>query len=53
MSGDRQACLDAGMSDYLAKPIVSDRLAEVVARHLRARAAGEWRADAVIESSTT
>ena len=39
MSGDRQACLAAGMSDYLAKPIVSDRLAEVVARHLRTRAA--------------
>ena len=34
MAGDRQACLAAGMSDYLAKPIVGDRLAELVARHL-------------------
>ena len=53
LSGDREACLAAGMSDYLAKPIASDRLAEVVARHLRAGAAGDLRAGAVIEASTT
>ena len=35
---DRQACLAAGMDDFVAKPIVPERLAEVVARCLQARA---------------
>ena len=30
---DRQACLDAGMDDYLAKPIHSAQLKEMIARH--------------------
>jgi signal transduction histidine kinase/DNA-binding response OmpR family regulator len=34
LTGDREACLVAGMSDYLAKPITGARLAEAVARHL-------------------
>jgi CheY-like chemotaxis protein/HPt (histidine-containing phosphotransfer) domain-containing protein len=34
MGGDRDACLAAGMTDYLAKPITSIALAEVLARHL-------------------
>jgi signal transduction histidine kinase/DNA-binding response OmpR family regulator/HPt (histidine-containing phosphotransfer) domain-containing protein len=34
MDGDRQACLAAGMNDYLAKPINTARLAEVVGRHV-------------------
>jgi PAS domain S-box-containing protein len=34
MSGDREKCLEAGMSDYLAKPIDSARLAEVLQKWL-------------------
>ena len=34
MEGDAQRCLDAGMSDYLTKPIEPDRLAASLARWL-------------------
>jgi len=39
MQGDRQKCLDAGMNDYLAKPISSGELAEVLNRWLPPEAA--------------
>jgi CheY-like chemotaxis protein/HPt (histidine-containing phosphotransfer) domain-containing protein len=34
LSGDHEACLAAGMSDYMAKPITGARLAQTLARHL-------------------
>ena len=34
LTGDREACITAGMSDYLAKPITGSNLAAMLARHL-------------------
>jgi CheY-like chemotaxis protein len=33
MVGDRQRCLDAGMDDYISKPIRTDELSELLERH--------------------
>lgn len=38
MQGDEESCLAAGMSDYLRKPIVLERLAEKIAAWLARRA---------------
>ena len=35
MAGDRQRCLDAGMDDYLSKPVARDQLDGVLRRWLR------------------
>lgn len=34
MKGDREKCLEAGMNDYLAKPLTLDRLSEALERWL-------------------
>lgn len=34
MQGDRQKCLDAGMDDYISKPIDPDQLRKVLHQHL-------------------
>lgn len=34
MQGDRERCLDVGMDDYISKPILIDRLAEIMQRYL-------------------
>ncbi len=36
MQGDRQKCLDAGMNDYLAKPVDMKNLKEAISRNLTA-----------------
>jgi len=38
MEGDRERCLQAGMDDYLPKPVTFDALREVLARWLPALA---------------
>jgi len=33
MAGDRERCLDAGMDNYLSKPVAASTLLELVARY--------------------
>jgi PAS domain S-box-containing protein len=35
MKGDRERCIEAGMDDYISKPIRAQKLAEVIERFLR------------------
>ena len=39
MAGDRQLCLDAGMDDYLTKPLLRSQLAAVLEKYLAVRPA--------------
>ncbi len=32
MEGDRQRCLDAGMDDYIAKPVKAEKIEEAIVR---------------------
>jgi CheY-like chemotaxis protein len=41
MTGDREACIAAGMDDYLAKPVKSGALRDTLARYLNPGAATE------------
>jgi CheY-like chemotaxis protein len=36
LTGDREKCIEAGMDDYLAKPIELDQLEAMLKKHLRA-----------------
>ncbi len=36
MKGDRESCLDAGMDDYIAKPINREELQQVIERVIKA-----------------
>ncbi|MEL4893028.1 ATP-binding protein [Xanthomonas protegens] len=53
MAGDRQRCLDAGMDDYLSKPLDRARLEDCLQRWLPAQPAAAPEADAAVNGSAT
>jgi two-component system, sensor histidine kinase and response regulator len=51
MAGDRDRCFQAGMSDYISKPVELDKLAGMLERWLAAPSNGEGLAATVSEST--
>ena len=51
MAGDREKCLDAGMDDYLAKPIQPAQLSELLSKWLIKTEIGEERLDTKVEKN--
>jgi len=49
MSGDRERCMDAGMDDYLSKPLSLSELAEVLSKWLTQETSAVRRPEAVAE----
>jgi CheY-like chemotaxis protein/HPt (histidine-containing phosphotransfer) domain-containing protein len=49
MSGDRERCIDAGMDDYLSKPLSLSELAEALSKWLTQKTRAVWRREAVAE----
>ncbi|MCP4713500.1 MAG: PAS domain S-box protein [Deltaproteobacteria bacterium] len=52
MKGDRQRCLDAGMDDYISKPVDPEELLRVIEKYLFARKS-EYKAAAAAEAQVT
>jgi CheY-like chemotaxis protein len=38
MTGDRERCLEAGMNDYITKPVKIEELQSAISRHFGAKA---------------
>jgi len=44
LKGDRERCIEAGMDDYVSKPIQPDKLLEAIERHISASTPGKPKA---------